>query len=98
MDVGVDRSSIKIRYSQIYVSGQLTGRVKNGVFVPAHSLGDAAPESTDSHASKNAVNSNNASNNNYAVNSNNAVNNNYSVNSNNAVIASPSSGTVSASN
>ena len=52
LDVGVDRSSIKIRYSQIYVSGQLTGRVKNGVFVPALSLSDAAPESTDSHASK----------------------------------------------
>ena len=80
LDDGVDRSSIKIRYSQIYVSGQLAGRVRNGVFVPPYSLGDPAPQLIDLLASNNVANSN------FAVNSNNAVN------------ASPSSGTVSASN
>ena len=68
LDDGVDRSSIKIRNSQIFVSGQLAGMVRNGVFVPAHSLGDAAPQLTDLHVSNNAANSNNA------VNSKNAVN------------------------
>ena len=68
LDNGVDRSSIKIRHSQIYVSGQLAGRVRNGVFVPAHSLGDPAPQLIDLHASNNVANSN------FAVNSNNVVN------------------------
>ena len=86
LDDGVDRSSIKISNSQIYVSCRLAGRVRNGVFVPAHSLCNAAPQLTDLHVSNNAVNSNNAANSNYAVNSNNAVN------------ASPWSDTVSASN
>ena len=86
LDDGVDRSSIKISNSQIYVSGRLAERVRNGVFVSAHSLCNAAPQLTDLHVNNNAVNSNNAANSNYAVNSNNAVN------------ASPSSDTVSASN
>lgn len=86
MDDGVNRSSIKIRNSQIYASGRLTGWVRNVVFVPARSLGDVAPQLTDLHISNNAGNSNNAANSNYAVNSNNAVN------------ASLSNDTVSASN
>ena len=43
IDNNTDRKLIKIRNSSIFVSGRLTGRVVDGVFVPSDSLGDLVP-------------------------------------------------------
>ena len=44
IDAGVSRVDIKLKRSELYVSGTLTGRVVNSVFTANQSLGDLAPQ------------------------------------------------------
>lgn len=44
IDAGVSRDDIKLKRSELYVSGTLTGRVVNSVFTANQSLGDLVPQ------------------------------------------------------